>query len=96
MQHAVDLNGGDSSATQRRQKNAPQRIAERQTEAAFQRFSNERDLLGPAGSELHLRRLDQFLPVFLYHVSTFRSPHYPIVTAELRRTGASHGNAGAN
>ena len=42
MQHAVDLHRRDRSALQRRQQNAAQRIAERQTETALERFGDDR------------------------------------------------------
>jgi len=42
MQHAVDLDGGDGTAAQRRQQNATQRVAERQAEAPLQRLGDER------------------------------------------------------
>ena len=41
MQHAFDLNTGDGGALQRGQQDAAQGVAQRQTEAAFQRFSND-------------------------------------------------------
>ena len=40
MQHAVDVDGGDGGALQRRQQDAAQRVAERQAEAALQRFGD--------------------------------------------------------
>ncbi len=69
VQHALDLNRGHGRALQRRQQHAAQRVAQRQTEAAFQRFGGDRR--GPprimAGFDLELLRLDQFLPVLLKH-----------------------------
>jgi hypothetical protein len=41
MQNAVDLHRGDGSAAQRGQQHATQRIAERQTEAALERFGDD-------------------------------------------------------
>ena len=70
MQNAIDLNGGHGSAAKRRQKHATQSITERQTETAFQRFSNDGCMrAGAVGDEIHLVRLDEFLPVLLDHVS---------------------------
>ena len=70
VQHALDLDRGDGGALQRRQQHAAQRIAQRQAEAALQRFGGDG---GDAarimtGFGLELLRLDQFLPVFLKHV----------------------------
>jgi hypothetical protein len=39
VQHAVDLDGGHGRATQRREKHAAQRVAERQAEAALERLA---------------------------------------------------------
>jgi hypothetical protein len=70
MQNAIDLNGGHGSAAKRRQKHATQSITERQTETAFQRLSNDGCMrAGAVGDEIHLIRLDEFLPVLLDHVS---------------------------
>ena len=70
VQHALDLDRGDGGALQRRQQHAAQRVAERQAEAALQRFGGDGG--GTArimtGFDLELLRLDQFLPVFLKHV----------------------------
>ena len=41
VQHALDLDRGDGRALQRRQQHAAQRIAERQAEAALQRFGDD-------------------------------------------------------
>ncbi len=69
MQNAVDLDSGHGSAAKRRQKHATQRIAERQAKAAFQRLSDDGCMrAGAVGDEIHLVRLDQFLPVLLDHV----------------------------
>ena len=67
MQHAVDVDGGDGSALQRRQQDAAQRVAERRAEAALQRFGHEgRDAAAvTARLDFELRRTDQFLPVLL-------------------------------
>src|SRR5690606_6694024 len=68
VQHAVDLHCGDGRTAQRRQKYAAKRVAEGKTEAALERFCHERGLGATRRGELHLVRLDQFLPVFLDHV----------------------------
>jgi hypothetical protein len=69
MQHAFDLDRGDGGALQRRQQHAAQRIAQGQTEAAFQRFGDDGgDTAGVMpGFGLELVGLDQFLPVLLKH-----------------------------
>ena len=75
VQHAVDMDGRHGGALQRRQQNAPQRIAERQAEAALERLGDHGRLpLGVgAGRHLQLVRSDQFLPVLLdRHVGTHR------------------------
>ena len=41
MQHAVDLDRGDRRALQAREEHAPQRVAERQAEAALQRLGDD-------------------------------------------------------
>ena len=41
VQHVLDLDRGDRRALQRRQQHAAQRVAERQAEAALQRFGDE-------------------------------------------------------
>jgi hypothetical protein len=41
MQHAVDLDGGDGRALQRRQQHATQRVAERHAEAPLERTRND-------------------------------------------------------
>ena len=70
MQHTVDLHRRHGSALQRRHQHAPQRIAERQAEAAFERFRDHgRETLGVmARIDLKLVRLDQLFPVLLDHV----------------------------
>ena len=41
MQHAVDMYRLHRGALQRRQQNAPQRVAERDAEAAFERLGDD-------------------------------------------------------
>ena len=73
MQHAVNMHRLHSRALQRRQKNAAQRIAERDPKATFERFGdhsrNPRSVA--AGGNLELVRPYQFLPILLDHVFTF-------------------------
>ena len=75
VQHALDLHRGDGRALQRRQQHAPQRVAERQAEAALERLGDDGgDALGVvAGLDRELLRLDQCLPVFLKHGRTSTS-----------------------
>ena len=56
MQHALDLDRGDGRALKRRQQHAAQRVAERQAEAALERFGRDgRRLAGfMAGFDLQL------------------------------------------
>ena len=70
MQHALDLDRGDGGALQRRQQHAAQRVAERQAEAALERFGRDGGLLARfmARFDAELLRLDQFLPVLLKHL----------------------------
>src|SRR5690606_20669843 len=74
VQNAVDLHGGDGCTPQRRQQHAAQRVAQRQAETALERLGHQRGQGLVLGLELDLVRLDQFLPVFLYHGLTFRMP----------------------
>jgi hypothetical protein len=65
---------GDRRALQRRHQHAAQRVAQRQAEAALQRFGDT----VPArrvGTRLDvkLRRLDQFLPVLVDHACRLHS-----------------------
>ncbi len=47
MQHAVDVDGGDGGALERRQQDAPQGVAEGQAEAALKRLGDDgRETLG--------------------------------------------------
>ena len=66
VEHAFDLDRGDSGALQRAQEHAAQRVAQGHAEAALQRFCDEHGLAaGVAGALLALQRvrLLQFLPV---------------------------------
>lgn len=68
MQNIVDLDGGDGRALQAGQQNTPQRIAERQPEAPFQRLRNNRGFPIALIPRLHREvRLDQIFPVLLNH-----------------------------
>ena len=50
LAHAFDLDRGDGGALERRQEHAAQRVAEREAEAALERFGDERGLAaGVAG-----------------------------------------------
>ena len=71
VQHVVDLYGGDCGALKRRQQNATQRVAQRETKAALKRFGdNGRDTRRiSARLDFKLCRLDQFCPVFVDHAS---------------------------
>jgi hypothetical protein len=44
VQHALDLDRGDGGALERRQQHAAQAVAEREAEAALERFGDERGL----------------------------------------------------
>ncbi len=73
MQNAVDVHGLHARALQRGQQNAPQRVAEREAEAALQRLRHDGgDALGiGTRGYLQLARSDQFLPILLNrHVIT--------------------------
>ena len=76
MQHALDLDRGDGCALQRGQQNAPERIAERQSEAALERLGDERRRAAGImpGLDLEFLRFDQFLPILLEHVLPHRFP----------------------
>ncbi len=90
MQHAVDLDGGDGSAAQRRQQHAAKRVAERQAEAALERLGDERRQRLALRGEFDLVRLDQFLPVFLDHLVFLPlCRHYPIVTVAMESRGGA-------
>jgi hypothetical protein len=86
VQHAVDVHRLHRRALQRRQQDAAQRVAERHAEAALERLGDQRRLrLASAPGDLQLVRLDQFLPIFLDHVSPialdgagFRIPLRPV------------------
>ena len=67
MQHAVDVDGGDGGALERRQQDAAQRVAQRRAEATLERFGHEGGDAAAVTARLHieLRRTDQFLPVLL-------------------------------
>ena len=75
VQHAVDMHRLHRRALQRRQQNPPQRVAERQAEAALERLGDQRRLAARVGTGRHLQlvRPDQFLPILLdRHVCTHR------------------------
>ena len=86
VQHAVDVHRLHARALQRREENAPQRVAERQAEAALERLGHHggRALRIGARRDLQLVRPDQFLPVLLdRHVNhpfvwRARSPRIPL------------------
>src|SRR6185437_8642284 len=67
VQHAVDVDRLHGSALQRGQQDAAQRVAERLTEAAFQRLRHQRreTVRVVARGHLELVRPDKFLPIFL-------------------------------
>jgi hypothetical protein len=70
VHNAIDLDGGDGCALQRREKNATQGVAERHTETALERFGDDASLaasVGP-GFDLRLLRTDQLVPVSFDHV----------------------------
>src|SRR5690606_2942894 len=84
VQNAVDLHCRNGSTAQRRQQNATERIAQRQTKTAFERLGNKNRLSTALGAELNLVRLNQFLPVFLDHGFILPLPcHHPIVAGVL-------------
>jgi len=60
----------DGRALQRGEQHAPERIAERHAEAALQRLGDHgrEFVLGAAGRDLELARLDQILPILLQYV----------------------------
>ena len=73
VQHAIDMHRLHRRTLQGGQQNASQRVAERNAEAALERFGNHRG--NPCGvttdGHLELVRPDQFLPILLDHVFTF-------------------------
>ena len=70
MQHALDLDRGDGCALQRRKEHAAKRVAERQAEAALERFGGDGRLLSRlmAPFDAELLRFNEFLPVLLKHI----------------------------
>lgn len=70
VHHAIDLDGGDGGALQRREENATQSVAERHAEAALERFGDDTGLASRigAGFDLRLLRTDQLVPVSFDHV----------------------------
>ncbi len=67
MENALDLHSRHGRALKRGQQNTAQRITERQTKTALQRFGD--NLAGVrhiAVGNIQFRRLNQFLPVFMY------------------------------
>ena len=90
VQHAVDLDRGDRRTLQRRQQHPPQRVAQRDAEAALERLDDDRRLaVGPA-SGLHVEplRLDQILPVLLDHGATSLSKRPPKRLSDTKRNEA--------
>ena len=71
VQHTVDLDGGDGRALKRAHQHAPQRVAEREAEAALEWFGNDRRLACGVSPGLNdqLGWLDQLLPIFMDHAS---------------------------
>ena len=65
VKHALDPDRGDGGALERREKHAPQRVAESQPEAALQRLSDEGRLAAGVAGGLLLERVGllHFLPV---------------------------------
>ena len=76
MQHIVDLHGGDGRPLQRRQKNAAQRVTQRETKAALERLGDQNRLTQRviAGFYFKLCRLDQFSPILVDHASLHSCP----------------------
>jgi len=70
MNHAVDLDGGDGGALQRRQENTAQAVAQRHTETAFERFGYQTRLAVRVSSGLDqgLLGTDELVPVSFDHV----------------------------
>ena len=66
---AVDLDGGDGGALQRRQQHAAQGVAERHAEAALERLGDHARLALRVGAGLDLRLLgaDELVPVSFDH-----------------------------
>jgi hypothetical protein len=58
VQPALDLDRGDGGALERRQQDAPQRIAERQPEAALERLGDEGRLAAGVAADRLLERDD--------------------------------------
>ena len=67
MQHAVDMHRLHRCTLQRRQKDAPQRIAERLAEAALERLGDQRRKARRVAARRYLQlvRPNKFLPIFL-------------------------------
>jgi hypothetical protein len=60
VQHAVDLSFGDCTTGHGRQQHAPERVAERVTEATLERFDNDLRLLGGGRGYFDDARLQEF------------------------------------
>ena len=88
MQNPVDLDSRDSGALQRRQQNAPERIAERQAKAALQRFSHHGGAAGDIRTRLDMELVwfNQFLPVALNHETDLmlEAAKVPLCLAKMR------------
>ena len=72
MQYTVNLNSGNRRTLKGGQQNTTQGVAQCHAKSAFQRLSNhsgETEFV-VARRDFELGWLDQFLPVFLNHVST--------------------------
>ena len=69
VHHAVDLDGGDGRALQRRQQHPAQGVAERHAKAALERLGDDARLALGVGAGLDQRLLgaDQFVPVSFDH-----------------------------
>jgi len=67
MQHAVDVHRLHRGTLKRGEKDAAQRVAEGLTEAAFERFGDERREADRVGARSYLKfvRPNKFLPIFL-------------------------------
>ncbi len=75
VQYVVNLYACDGRALKRAHQNAAQRVAQRQTKAAFQRFGNDGGLFLRVVARLHVKlsRLDKFCPVFVDHACLLNS-----------------------
>ena len=93
VQHAVDVHRLHRGALQRRQQDAPQRVAERHAEAALERLGHDgRVASGIApGRDLQLVRPDQLLPVLLNHVVTIAVTRTFLLASPLRPAGENSG-----